>query len=532
MNKKILLGAAISFASFQVAAVPFAPTDARAMAMGGTGVASARTVHAIQFNPSLLANAHESDDFGLLLPQLGGYVADEDEFIDSADTFADADYVTGFDNAITTIETPINNIDSLILAVDNASAADDLTALNTATSQLATQTGILTTGTGQLDTATLDLTDGLRTLSQKALRGGFGFGSGLAFPSKKFSVAMSVSNSTTFSGLLDIKETDLATLEAYSDATDQYAQRTNTYALAADRVSDALQAIEDAGGIGSASGAQIQELDDSQTALGIASTNLDDFAYSFDKTLDDGSTQTVVIFQNGTVADGADQLTLDSEADIIAVAITEVNLSIAREFTFGQQAVAIGLTPKLQRIDAFNYTQNVEDEIDEDAISDSQVTETGFNLDLGASTSFGAEGQFKVGVVIKNLIGKEIVAENINNPTKDHTVKINPQVRAGAYYNLADWVHLAADLDVTENDPIAFEDPSQFAALGAELDVFGFAQLRVGYRTNLAASGQDVVSGGFGVSPFGLFHIDLGVYANTSDPEKEVGGVFEMGVDW
>ncbi|MFT6152860.1 MAG: hypothetical protein ACJAYK_000577, partial [Crocinitomicaceae bacterium] len=34
-NKRILLGAAITLASLQVAAIPFAPTDARAMAMGG-----------------------------------------------------------------------------------------------------------------------------------------------------------------------------------------------------------------------------------------------------------------------------------------------------------------------------------------------------------------------------------------------------------------------------------------------------------------------------------------------------------------
>jgi len=39
INHKILLGAAITLASLQQAsAVPFAPADARAMGMGGTGV--------------------------------------------------------------------------------------------------------------------------------------------------------------------------------------------------------------------------------------------------------------------------------------------------------------------------------------------------------------------------------------------------------------------------------------------------------------------------------------------------------------
>ena len=123
MNNKILLGVAISIASLQVAAVPFAPTDARAMAMGGTGVAAAKTVHAVQFNPSLLSNAEEEDDFGVLL-QGGGYVADEDEFVDSADDFIDADYVTSFESAIDNITSPIDLIQAQITTIDNNSGTN------------------------------------------------------------------------------------------------------------------------------------------------------------------------------------------------------------------------------------------------------------------------------------------------------------------------------------------------------------------------------------------------------------------------
>ena len=84
------------------------------------------------------------------------------------------------------------------------------------------------------------------------------------------------------------------------------------------------------------------------------------------------------------------------------------------------------------------------------------------------------------------------------------------------------------DLDLTENDPIAFENPTQYAAIGAEFDLFSTLQLRAGYRTNMSASNSDMVSVGFGLSPFGV-HLDIAAMANPSDPEKEVGVALETG---
>ena len=529
MNNKILLGVAISIASLQVAAVPFAPTDARAMAMGGTGVASAKTVHAVQFNPSLLSNAGEDDDFGVLL-QGGGYVADEDEFVDSADDFIDADYVTGFEGAIDNITTPIDNIQAQISIIDgNADQAGDLTILTTATGVLNTNAQLLTVGTSDLTVATANLNDGLRTLSEKALRGGLGFGAGIAIPSKKFSVAISVSNSTTFSGLLRIAESDLDTLTNYTGATDAYATVVADYASASDDIAITLNSIETLG-----QGTDAQKLEaialandvfpGQETALASASTNLDTFNYG--GTGQPASEGNTVIFENGALASGADSLTLASEAHIIAVAVTDVALTISREFDFSGTPVAIGVSPKLQRLDVYDYVVSVEDEVDSDNIDDFGVDDTGFNLDIGASMQFGQEKQGKVGIMFKNLLSNEL--DSING----QTVEIAPQMRAGVAYQAFGWINFAADLDLIENDPVAFEDPSQFMALGMELDVFGFLQGRAGYRTNLASTGQEVISLGFGLSPFSLFHMDLGVYTNTSDPKKEVGAVFDLGVDW
>ncbi len=527
MNKKLLLGAAITLASLQVSAVPFAPTDARAMAMGGTGVAAAKTVHAVQFNPSLLSMGSDDDDFGLLLPQMGGYLSDEDEFIDSADAFADADYATSFSDAITDIEAPLNNITTALDDITTASDAEDLAAINTATQTLNTHVTSLQLGTLALTNATTNLNSGLASISEKALRGGLGGGLGIAIPSKKFSVAISANNNISFSGKLTVAQADMNLLTDYTSATNAYASVLANYSSATAAVTSVLTDIDtETNGandtatlLGLAS-----DLDTAQTDLDTANTALTEFDYT--------GTAGNAIFVDGTLAPGADNIELASTVSIIAVAISEVAISISREFKIMERDVAIGITPKLQRIDAYNYIVSASDETDTGDIADFGIEDTGFNLDLGASTKFGALEQGTVGIVIKNLISKDIQTTDNNPLTNDLSISISPQIRAGVAYQAFGFVNLAADLDLIENDPIAFESATQFLALGAEADVLGFLQLRTGFRSNLAASGQDVISGGMGVSPFGLFHVDLGFYANTSAPEKEAGLVFELGLDW
>jgi len=537
MNKKILLGAAISLASLQVTALPFAPTDARGMAMGGTGVASSKTVHSVQYNPSLLSGGHESDDFGLLLPQLGGYVADEDEFIDSADDFADADYAEKFNIAIKGVESspgvfnggieePLNNIKAALQAVNDASAAENLAQLNIATGVLNGHVGDLTTGTNTLTIATADLNGGLASISEKALRGGVGGGAGIAIPSKKFSVAISANNSTSFSGKLSVSQSDMDLLTDYTSATNAYALTLADYTSATTDLTAALTQIKVRQDASEApTQAELDAVTNAQGAVSTANTSLVGFNYS--------GTAGNAIFVGGALAPGADDIALSSTVSLIAIAISEVAISISREFTIADRQVAIGITPKLQRVDAYNYIVSVEDDTDTDNISDYAVEDTGFNLDIGASTKFGYEDRGTAGLVIKNIISRDVQTTD-NNPltTNDAVVSISPQVRAGVSYAAWGWLHLAADLDLMENDPVAFEDGTQFAAFGAEADVLSFLQVRTGFRTNLAASDQEVVSFGLGISPFSLFHMDLGLYANVSDPKKEAGAVFELGIDW
>jgi hypothetical protein len=85
LNRKTALAAALALASGPALAVPFSPLDARALAMGGTGVAGARPAAAGLFNPALLAAQNQDADFSLVLPSVGVVLDDQDNLVDTVD---------------------------------------------------------------------------------------------------------------------------------------------------------------------------------------------------------------------------------------------------------------------------------------------------------------------------------------------------------------------------------------------------------------------------------------------------------------
>ena len=217
---------------------------------------------------------------------------------------------------------------------------------------------------------------------------------------------------------------------------------------------------------------------------------------------------------------------------IVAVGVTEIGLTFSREFEVLGENVSFGITPKLQTIKTFNYVASVDDDdIEEEDITDTEQDFSSFNLDAGAAYQFGSSNQWQVGIVAKNLISKEYETEsNANTITGEVTktkISLDTQFRGGVSHT-TDWTVIAIDVDLMENDPVAFEEPTQYAAIGAELDLFDTLQLRAGYRTNLSVSDASIASIGLGLSPFGV-HLDIAAMANPSDPEKEAGVAMELG---
>lgn len=530
MKRTLLAVTIATLGSASVQASPFLPMDARGLSMGNTGVASAKRAHAPAYNPSLLSQAEHDDDFAILFPQVGVTVADDNEVIDTFKDIND-DLIPRFED---TLDSGNNDLGDKIQAVSDAAnalaaavpatadeinnAAATIAAIDSANKNLKAALADVETELTNVGSLTSELTNALSSVSGDQVRGRLGMASAIAIPSKSLAGAISFKTDLTFSGRTYFTSEDSALLNAYSAAG---LELTN----AADSLTDDIDTLLGNANNGTATLDQVLAADG-------AAQSLQNFT-SGNVTTAGGD---ISIIENGTLSSDAEDAEMNSKLEIVAVAVGELGISLSREFTIMEKKVAVGITPKYQRIMTLHYITEVdnEDEIDEQDLEDSSETFNQFNLDVGASFRFGATNKWIVGVVGKNLLGgkfdtkdAEVRGSLTGETAAGPTIHLDPQFRAGVAFN-GDWTTFALDVDLAENKPIAFEQPTQYVALGAEFDLFKTLQLRAGYRTNLSVADADVASIGLGLSPFGL-HIDLALMANPNDPEKEIGAALETG---
>ena len=200
---------------------------------------------------------------------------------------------------------------------------------------------------------------------------------------------------------------------------------------------------------------------------------------------------------------------LQSSINVRGATITETGVSLAHNFD-SLGGIAIGVTPKSMTVNTFDSAASLASaEIELDAGTKS-YSDT--NIDVGVAMKLS--DSLKVGVVAKNILAKDYKTV-LNN-----TLNLKTQLRAGvAYQN--DWILVAADMDLTENEGFGFEGKSQNAAIGMEMDLFDLFQFRAGYRQNLVndtAADSGIASVGAGFSPFGV-HLDLGVATSNAGIE-------------
>jgi len=547
MIKRSLLATSIAMALVQqAAATPLLPMDARGLAMGSTGVASAKLAHAPQYNPALLSTANEEDDFAIIFPQIGIVVADEDKLVESFDDLANKDYkttqepiidhfdtiLTNLDNILTngpnSVENQISNLDNLL-----SNPTTNATTLSNTANTLNTSIGNVQVQTADLTQTTFDLTSELDNLSGSPLRGSLGINGAIAIPSKTFAAAVSVSGSAYFSGRMFFTADDQALLNDYAGAINDYAGEVEDYTSATATLASTLADAENincdnptAGNLSACQNLAIDAIAQRET-IDTEFTQLNNFSAQ------SGNTVIIGTDGNGNIVIAEDP-ELTSSVQVIAVAITEIGLTLSREFSIAGENIAIGITPKLQTIKTFNFVASVEDEeIDSDDVKDTEQDFSAFNIDVGAAYQFGQDKQWQAGLVAKNLLSKEYETKSNaygpvgNTQVAKTKVSLDTQFRAGVSHT-TEWTVVAIDLDLMENDPVAFESATQYASIGAEFDLFDTLQLRAGYRTNLSASDSSIASLGFGLSPFGV-HFDLAVMANPSDPKKEAGAAMEFG---
>ena len=212
-----------------------------------------------------------------------------------------------------------------------------------------------------------------------------------------------------------------------------------------------------------------------------------------------------------------DDNVLQSRVLVRGIAIGEVGLALARRFE-GLAGTDIGLVVKAQRITTFDYA--VTPQASEIKTDQGKKEEGDLNFDVGVTKTYG--DAYKAGLVVKNLMSKEYTTVLGNK------IEVKPQARLGVSHHRG-WANVGIDVDLTKNKPVAvgFDKDTQFAAIGAELDLFSTLQLRLGYRHDLAGNYDGMPSIGLGLSPFGV-HIDVAVAGN----DKEVAAAVQLGFNF
>lgn len=213
---------------------------------------------------------------------------------------------------------------------------------------------------------------------------------------------------------------------------------------------------------------------------------------------------------------------LTSGIKLKGVTLGEIGISLSREFDLSNHKVSLGITPKITKAQLFDTTILVNDSNQNNFNASDNIAEYSYvNFDLGAAKSY--DNGWSTGIVIKNVIPQTLDFKYKQVSTGE-SLKLSPQARLGVA-KTSSWYTVAADMDITRNDPAGFEKATQYLALGGELNAFDWAQLRAGYRVDMVNSARNVTSVGLGFSPFGV-HADVAVAGNAD----EIGASFQLGV--
>ena len=211
-----------------------------------------------------------------------------------------------------------------------------------------------------------------------------------------------------------------------------------------------------------------------------------------------GLTDVVIPAQNNLVPP-------DGTVSALGIAITEIGVPIGTAFSFSGMQLSVGVTPRFMQVEAIEYSERLST-IDVENIPDQDSEDLGSFTTFDAGVTLNIVNTFRVGLVAKNLI------EETKTTRLGSNINFETQYRVGAAFD-AGFMRIAADLDLTEIKPIAFENPSKSFSVGAEFDAFSVAQLRVGYQSNLASGATDPDLLSVGVGFWLGFNLDVAVVA-------------------
>ncbi len=211
---------------------------------------------------------------------------------------------------------------------------------------------------------------------------------------------------------------------------------------------------------------------------------------------------------------------------------SELGVSLAKNFQVFGKKVAVGLKPTYVTVDNAFLSESITTV--DTGLGD--LLDEGNTMDLGNFTTLdlglvmGLTRHTQIGLLVTNLVSHTINFTNTSgNPA---TLSFDTQARLGIAYR-SDLLTLGADLDLIENDALLTTQnfqalKSQYVALGGELNLFDFMQLRIGAQKNIANGISDAAQDNIYTAGVGLwfgFNIDLAVVSQNDS----LGGFLQTG---
>ena len=208
---------------------------------------------------------------------------------------------------------------------------------------------------------------------------------------------------------------------------------------------------------------------------------------------------------------------LETQVKASAVMTVDVGIAVANEVgTPLPGRFNIGGVLKYQQVTLIDYSEAVA-AFDDDALLDTESSDSNFNIDLGAT--YQHSNILSFGLTAKNLIGKTYKSKY---STSEY--KVEPEVTAGVGVNYG-IASVTGDLQLTSTGGYGAVQESRYASLGVTLDFWEHARLSAGYRTDLEDNSGDVLTAGVGLSPWDMFGLNAAVMVGE---DNTYGGVLQF----
>lgn len=205
-----------------------------------------------------------------------------------------------------------------------------------------------------------------------------------------------------------------------------------------------------------------------------------------------------------------------SQIAVVGASVTDLGVSFAHAFDLGGVSLGVGVSPKMQRIDTYNYSIQVQNfDLSDFRDARYRTEETAFNVDAGLSLTLG--DSFTLGLVGKDLISRKV--DTVVTAGNQFTYELNPRYAVGLSWEPIPILTLTGDLDLNAKERfVSRDDDVRFAAVGAEIDLWEWLMVRAGYRTDLEDVGADLYTLGVGIGLFDTVRFDV---SGLFDPNKK-----------